>query len=285
VAGVEEAEAYVPPTAAPPASPLDTRSASLPQVRPPSPATTTDDGRLMGRDSDNGEWRGSHLGKGEASNTATCTALIPFQLPPAAGSRPTEELLDSLERFAQLIIKDKETGREYMLAEPHDSSADDASCQTLVDLATNDRRTFLYNTMTDDAQTSRAQDGAPITSAPIATVDERPSDPRATAASTLSRLMPTKGWCAPSTMLHQLYGGACSRCSASSCTAPHNRFSIRSRGDQAMVHALHHAFVLITILRMLMTAWMPYPCPSVRAGGLQLRVIAYMRSVTGRSGM
>lgn len=208
VQAAKAGEEHVPLAAAPPPSPPDTKSASLPQVREPSTSPAkADDGLSMGKESNSGELNRSHVGRGEASNTGTGPGLVPFRHPRAPASRPTEELLDSLERFAQLIIKDKETGREYMLAEPHDSSADEASCQTLVDLATNDRRTFLYNTMTDGVPTPRAPDGAMARSAPVPFVDERPSEPRGTAAATLSRLLPTKGWCDSSIMLHQLTVG------------------------------------------------------------------------------
>lgn len=60
----------------------------------------------------------------------------------------------SIRRLAQLIVKDQETGCEYMIAdfgEPHSSS------QKLVNLSTNETRVFQYNTIEEQ---ERARDHA-----------------------------------------------------------------------------------------------------------------------------
>lgn len=56
-------------------------------------------------------------------------------------------------RFAQLVIKDTETGKAYMLADAVRSPTGSAMSQTLVDLETNDRRTFEYNVLADERVT------------------------------------------------------------------------------------------------------------------------------------
>ena len=79
---------------------------------------------------------------------------------------PSSSVADeSLQRFAQLVIKDKESGREYMIADAFGGASEgDSTCQVLVDLATNSRRTFLYNTLSDARPVQLPQSSA--TSAP-----------------------------------------------------------------------------------------------------------------------
>ena len=62
------------------------------------------------------------------------------------------DMHSSIRKLAQLIVKDQETGYEYMIA---DFGAPQNSSQKLVNLSTNETRVFQYNTLEEH---ERAQD-------------------------------------------------------------------------------------------------------------------------------
>ena len=99
---------------------------------------------------------------------------------------------DALQRFAQLTIKDTETGKVYMLAESAVSPTGGGLSQTLVELETNNRQTFQY----DLVSTSGADDSAALQAADaaLAGLQESASAGRLQQAHPLSKVA-KKGWC------------------------------------------------------------------------------------------
>lgn len=93
-------------------------------------------------------------------------------------------------RFAQLVIKDTETGKAYMLADSVRSPTGSALSQTLVDLDTNDRRTFEYNVLADERAAS-----APISANGVSALQQQESQ-RSNSRSS-SKSTNGKSWCEP----------------------------------------------------------------------------------------
>jgi hypothetical protein len=120
-------------------------------------------------------------------------------LPVSIAESTSASQTDSLQRFAQLIIKDTESGKQYMLAESAMSPTSGGLSQTLVDLDTNSRRTFQYDTLPDGGTTPRVLDveSSLSNAARAAAANEVHALKGRLQPQRVMRLMPPKDWCAP----------------------------------------------------------------------------------------
>jgi hypothetical protein len=105
------------------------------------------------------------------------SATPPGAQAPLAQPMGVESSATNLARFASMVIRDKETGREYMIADTGDGQQ--LSRQKLIDLSTNEALVLEYDTLDPDQQGSHARSARSSQldpSAPRSTAERDPED-------------------------------------------------------------------------------------------------------------
>lgn len=156
----------------------DSSQASSPETATPEVVPTAlPNGR--GRDSENGAATRSRTPQSElqsgtpasASNAASLAVTLPPvgldssatlatpQLTSSTAPAAPDAAPQSLQQLAQMIIRDKETGKEYMIADLG-GDADQLSSQKLINLSTNETLVLQYDTLEPEAGSTTARSGS-----------------------------------------------------------------------------------------------------------------------------